>query len=525
MQLLHALVIDGPTLPPKQAVQSTHTPARTRLRELAETLPKRYIGRRYPCRALRAWLAWRESITHGERGGWAGFSALPPEASIRELRPYAYQNMTRLAVLAFALLAGSCSSTGGVESVALSGLAAKEIIKDIDESLKTSIGQAITGGDYLVEKAGRQGDMLLQSADYVLGKNIDKAFDKLNYTQQKFLVALHDFSQDLDSFQGGLLRLEDFLVLDAYSLIGEIPFKKTTYVLREIEGYALIPRDEGTYSLNLVSNAVGPEFSAEFTIGGRVYGANRQLSVGAHERSLEIPVADLAEHVSNSEVVRIPFSVACRKSGKEKVVYSYDGVLLMLPRSPYQYTLTEHWKGSGWSDKLTWSAWGEAHFAGLGKGVEGEDPHNGGDVTATVPAGGKIERGTEQTGGGSPYGRWEPGYTYSNGERSVSRHYKNWYEHNNVARLRVQYRTSTVTTEVTEAEFVDSVEGRLSFGVHTAVLHDTYTTYTLKLMAFNGEEHTITPSTDKPGPIRVATEEAGAGKRLVLQISNPFSGR
>lgn len=433
--------------------------------------------------------------------------------------------MFKCAVFATVVLTStSCATGGGLYSAPLSGLAASKVIADAESAIGSSVDRAVAGGDYLVEKAGRTADALLQTTDYVIGKNIDTTFEKLNRSQQALLIELHGMSTQLNKLEGGILQLEDFIALDLQSALNQIPFKSDVYLMRSIEGFALNHKPTGTHRMTLTGNCFGPEFAAKVEINGKSYGAAFQLSTRANQLTVEVPAVDIANLFNDTEVVRVPIKIECKANGKSSIIYDYEGVILLLPRFPYKYTLEESWIGSDWSSEL-FGVSNTRKADGVGRpkgGVKGENPHRHTTLMLTAPAGCRLERGSIRWGGGSGWGRWDTDEHFTDGDRRVERRYKSWYEHVSEISAQGKYRKLVDTTERTAAKFDRGEDGLLSFGLATAPLHDRYQGFDLTLKAFNGDSIRITPSSSQPSGVRVRVESDGKAHRLSIEIANPY---
>jgi len=154
--------------------------------------------------------------------------------------------------LIFTILAGC--ATGPISSGVATSIIANQIDKSTDK-LTASIDRAIINSDYLLEKNLRSLDLIAQS---LVNQVQEELGVNREFASRELVSLANKFSSLIDQAEGGLLEIEDFLVLDIQNFINQIPFKDDEIIIRRFIGYSQKYQSAGQYEFTVIGNAFAP---------------------------------------------------------------------------------------------------------------------------------------------------------------------------------------------------------------------------------------------------------------------------
>ena len=409
------------------------------------------------------------------------------------------------------------------------GVIANQVDKSTDK-LTASIDRAVINGDYLLEKNLRSLDLYAKS---LLNKVQEELGTNREFASRELVSLSERFSNLIDQAEGGILNVEDFIVLDIQNVINQIPFKNDKYIIKRVTGYSQKFKPKGQYDFTLVGNAFSPDMKYDISVNGSpldqklIYGG-----AAANTLRFSVPVELLNNKFDEFEANRVPINVDV--ISKKKTFTAYDGDIILLPKYPIKYRITET------VDSFTWSG-----------------QNNTKECSRTVGATGKN-------------GKWEnepmkcvvnkpdkQRFTGQISKRlSVSSHAKaddlSFTEGNTVATSTCHNechdcsRTCTWVAGVEEKVFgpvknvlalnplslnaqtpkVIDETNYVSFGTYDAVLSDVNSTFTVAVEYFNGTNHVLHPQKIREGSISInidSDDNANRNyQRLIVNIDNPF---
>lgn len=372
----------------------------------------------------------------------------------------------------------------------------------IGSMIDEKMAKASLDGQYLIEKSAREARMLLDNLDIIMADQRNKTIDRLSDENQKALAALDKVVDELTGMQDKILDLEDFVFLDIQNLMNRVPFTSDVYLMRQIKGYSQAFKPEGVYSITAIGNAFTPDRTVRIWVTGKeIADFNLQLR-RANEVRFSVPVAQLNGKFQEANVVRAPVQIkSFDKKGHE--IYSYSGQILLLPKYPINYALTETVATTQWSPNTI----ALENSITLPQSPGNEKWTAPYPLVVTIPKGCKMEKSGYWCRATYAPGTWDQvsGPTFS-GENDGT---ATWVVQNQIHNRErvfighVLYRkpspnekTNALAFTETKTPFAD----RLGQGTYTVRFGDTYKTFDLDLRYFNGERHKLTPTKmDSPG--------------------------
>lgn len=160
----------------------------------------------------------------------------------------------------FTLICG-CGSAGGLFGSAgqgaIASITAEEIIGDAQTAIDASIANSVVGGNQLISHAAFQLDFAVQQIDHKVGIQRKALVKDLDKSIQKALGEVHKLTESLNSLPPTLRSVEDDLYLDLQSTLGNIPFIKSPYVLRQVKGLNQVKLRKTPYEVTLVGTGFG----------------------------------------------------------------------------------------------------------------------------------------------------------------------------------------------------------------------------------------------------------------------------
>ena len=429
----------------------------------------------------------------------------------------------------------------------------KEALDDFGKQIDSSVARAISGGDMLALRVGSQLDWLIANLRVILKDELDTRFDKLD---DEVTRVLEELGADVDKVVKGfdtIARQSTLLSLDLQSYIESLPFVSDRYVLKQIDGYsqAIRERDmdgdgkpDGFYEFALIGNAFGIGYETEIAVAGVPVPPSDQSIPRQYITRFTVPATVLNVSFENTTVARVPFSLRSyevrnakwyeKLFGKGAVIkterFSHDGKLVLLPRYPVQYKLTEHSVVPKWvdaNDRLndyticprtgksgncnpctcTLNKTVNQQFSGIG---DSKSWH------AKPPSFGNQDWIGSATINGNTLKR-----TFNHCIHDVNRRLD----------CSVEYRNLVGSDEDASRSFTNDLSEEkpggaitfLQYGATQAKLSNAYRSFTLILTFFTGQTATLTPVASNQFGARVKIENKSDYKRLTLTIDDPSS--
>ncbi|WP_374564276.1 hypothetical protein [Nitrosomonas sp.] len=445
-------------------------------------------------------------------------------------------------ILCIALLAITAPASAlDPVTVATAGVVAKDVVSKLNDALSGRIGQAVAGGDFLLEKNYRQLQLLLSNADVVFKDNIGLTFDKLSEHEQLYIRTIESLTNKLDGMQNRILDLESFAAMDLNSVLGVLPgIDGNKFLLRRIEGFSQTYKDSGTYTIRLTGQAFTPDRRVSITLNGQPVDI-RPLSQ-TYIAIAEIPVSLINDQFDNRSVKRVKIDLKSWTKNKaffgifgeeEKLDFDYTTELLLLPKFPVTYEFMEVRKGQGWSEKLS-SISGQAIATRTGESGK----WNRYLVSATIPKGALMVQNSAKSwiaagiGAGS-WGNWEGDIQFTNnsdnGPTTVSRSFAHQiHDQDRTLAIEVSYRVPVPTFGRVPVVLHDPISTsnqplQLPFDkLYEAILSPEYITYYIRLKYFNGEEISIQEGQSPGNGIEIRSINKGGYNAVTMKITNPY---
>lgn len=421
------------------------------------------------------------------------------------------------------------------------GVTAGDQLDSLHNRVESVLGRATANGDYLLEKTTRGADLALKNAANILAEQRDTTLDRLSVQELQLLTTIESLVGQLDRLESDVLDLEDFIYLDIQNIISQIPFFERRFLLRRIDGFSLVHRESGVYTIRLIGNAFGPGFRSAVTIGGIEIGAAQMRSPREHVIEFDVNAADINDQFIGDSVNRIDLAVDSFERQKnsfwrrmlsfftipeeeEKNLLSIKTKLLLLPRHPIRYSLVEHASIPDWSDDQHWSTEGSAFCPRTNRSARGEDPHNLCTACAHIPQNALMLKETvsRRIIPEIAWGYWIGSPSFSNADKTVCQTFKHWiHDKDRAVYLKVKYREPSQVMQDRPVQFENDNSGALAYGTYTAPLSKHYQSYTLRLDYFNGRTVLLTPSTATATDIHVGLESLSNFKRLTVTLKGP----
>ena len=351
------------------------------------------------------------------------------------------------------------------------------------EKLNWGLEKSIIDADYRMEKNLRTIQLMTANIQTEFNNELQK---NRNFVSQEMTKNIDKISLLIDDVKGGLLEVEDFIFLDAQSIINEIPFKKDNYFIRRINGYGTAFKESGTYSYSIIGNAFQPNKHYKLTIDDYEVSESNIYRRSANQLSFSLPTSVLNKNFLESSITRAKLNILCfEKKEDKKPFFEFNGEVLLLPKFPVQYSFSE------FSNKPTWSEekfYKQFSFDLGPTGKEKKWDVVGRDVSVDDPLTQKFTRVVNKATSGSHTAFGEEYFTpdgksyhltIANQCHDCSRTFYGTLEFvklKNVADVQRRYFESD-----------SSKRAALSYGVHTLTLNDQYQLFELTIIFFNGE--------------------------------------
>ncbi len=447
--------------------------------------------------------------------------------------------MLKSLIFGLALTAITLPASAQVVAIA-GGIVAKDALAKLNENITNKITMASQSGDYLMEKAARELQLLLANSDTVFKDNVNLTFDKLTVQQQTFLKTALDVSNKLDGLANQVMTIEQFAAMDLNTLLGQIPgVQGDTFLLRRVQGYSHVYRDKGVYQVKFTGQAFLQKRRVKVSINGQAI----QLLPFSQDyvAVAEVPVALVNPSFDDKDVKRIKLKVESWEQrgaikaaifGAEKKLLDYDTEVLLLPKKPTRLELREIVAGKGWSEE-TYSSSATA----LAYATGGNGNWRSYSVSVTIPNGTKmIEERTQSAvvQGVAPgtWGNWSSGYMFSNqgeaGPLTVTRNFAHQiHDQHRTLKIEAFYRRPVVVEGRRLVPLVNTDGAVEAVGleydrVYTGTFTPEYAGYIATFVMFNGQRIELTQGMPNEGGIEHQYTDIGGLKKVSVRIRNPY---
>lgn len=406
------------------------------------------------------------------------------------------------------------SCPGGEVSSLILGNKINSAVDKISWGLERSIANA----DYRMEKNLRTLQIMTTNIQQEFNKEMERNRNFISEEMTKNIDKIHLL---IDDVKGGILEVEDFLVLDAQSLINQIPFKKDIFLVRRIDGYSTAYKENGTYDFQIIGNAFQPGKIYKVKIDDLNLEAKNLQSSAANRISFAIPASRLNGKFLKFAINRAKLEVSCfEKEGDKAAFFILREEILLLPRYPVTYVFSEYANNPIWSQE---KAYKQFSFDLGPTGENGRWERVGRNVTVDNASTQRFTRVVTKAVSGSHAVFGEESFTpdfktynviIANQCHDCSRTFYGTLE----------YETLQNTTALSKRFFESdpTAQGLLTYGIHTLSLSEHYQLFELTLTFFNGEQVFLSKealSDTKNGcKVSIAKGENGELKRLALQI-------
>lgn len=420
----------------------------------------------------------------------------------------------KLIVISFLLLITLTSCPGGEGSSLILGTKINSAIEKINLGLERSIVDA----DYRMEKKLRTLQLITTNIQAEFNKEIQK---NRNFVSEEMTKNIDKINLLVDNAKGGILDIEDFLVLDAQSIINQVPFKNDIYLIRKIKGYGTAFKEKGTYNYTIIGNAFQPNKFYKITIGDyQIPVANIYLRA-ANQISFTIPTSVLNNFFLESSITRVKLNVTCfDKKDDKSSFFEFNGEVLLLPKFPIQYTFSEFINKPRWSDEKYYKTFS---FDMGPTGQSGKWDISAREVQVDDALTQKFTRVVEKHLSGSHSTFTEESFTpdfktyhvtIANQCHDCSRSFFGTLEYVKLLNIADQ-----------ESRFFESdtvKKGVLTHGVHTLSLSKDYQLFELSITFFNGDKVFLNKdrlsNIEKGCNIFISKSENETFRRLSLEI-------
>ncbi len=287
----------------------------------------------------------------------------------------------------------------------------------------------------------------------------------------------------------------------------------------------MIYQKHGMYTFRMIGAAFGPEFRSALAIDSVPVKSFNMRTAGKYVLEFDLPVSAINSKFDDNDVVRVPIQAACYRGDEPKEVFLYKNMILLLPKAPVKFKLTERYDAKEWSKEEYPSVIGSAIIPPLG-----HYPGNGNDViagtvSASIPSGCLMSRDKIKVWfepvGLQAWSYWRPDTIYSNENLTVSKTCQHNLEKTECKiYMQVWYKKPiTVTREriLTGGTKIGSNQ-YLPFGTTLIDLSEGYLSFTLEAEWFNGWETKLTPIRQTRPGLALAVE-GGPSKRLMIDVS------
>jgi len=285
--------------------------------------------------------------------------------------------------------------------------------------------------------------------------------------------------------------------------------------------------------LRVIGNAFAPRIKYGITVNGKELD-NKLIYGGAAANTLRfsIPTSDLNDHFNDVSVNRVSVNVTVKSNKKTTSVY--DGDILLLPKYPIKYRITETKKSFEWSGENGTQECKRNLGPSGSNGVWTQGPM---ECVVSDPEEKRFTRMISHFTSGSHSRVDGINFTENNTVASSTCHNQchncprscTWilgveekvygYSDHNLL-LQPLSLDSQSPREIEGAHLV-------SFGTYSTVLSDNYSTFTLAVEYFNGQNYVLHPQKikDKSISAHIDSDDTNNSsfKRLIVEINNPFS--
>lgn len=379
------------------------------------------------------------------------------------------------------LITISLSSCPGGEASSL--ILGNKINSAIDK-LNWGLEKSIVNADYRMEKNLRTLQLITTNIQAEFNKEVQR---NRNFVSEEMTKNIDKIGSLIDEVKGGVLEVEDFIVLDAHNIINQVPFKKDIFLIRKINGYGTIFKENGTYNYSIIGNAFQPNKFYKVSIDDYEISEANIFLRAANQITFTLPTSVLNNKFLETSITRAKLHIlSYDKKDDKNPFFEFSGEVLLLPKSPIQYNFFE------FSNKPTWSDEKYYKTFSFDMGPTGEEKKwdvSPREVSVDDPTTQKFTRLVEKHLSGSHSTFTEESFTpdyktyhvtIANQCHDCSRSFFGTLEYVKLLNVNDQ-----------ERRFFESdtaKKGVLTYGVHTLSLSKEYQLFELSIIYFNGEK-------------------------------------
>ncbi len=411
-----------------------------------------------------------------------------------------------------------CSPVPG-ESTVSSTIVAKSL-KETADKIGWSIDRAAANSDYLLEKNLRTLEVISNGIAHQFAEETAK---NREFVSEKLSESVTRLNELVEQAQGGILEIEDFVVLDTQGFINQIPLKKDLFIVRRIKGYGVQYRESGEYDFEVVGNAFQPEYNYKIKIDDIDVDIGNIHSPIANTIIFTIPVAAINDKFLEGDLKRLTLQISSFKATGEQFS-NFNGNILLLPKFPVKYRVAEKYKKE---------KWGPANKTMRFYRAMGPTGKNGVWHRHTLE-GSVSDRNTQKfvkvVGIGTDGSHsWCKNPVFSDANRKISVSCANQcHDCTRNGWVEVSYQELTYDDDSQDIWFESDKNKKnlLTYDTHFARLNSNNQSWTIIINYFNGRKITLHPQKLQEKGIRayVDSDQNSSFKQLIIEISDPIFG-
>ncbi|MDH5886533.1 hypothetical protein [Vibrio splendidus] len=412
------------------------------------------------------------------------------------------------------LVVGCFPGEGGV-SASIVG----KSMKDSAGKISFGIDRATANSDYLLEKNLRTLQIMSNNLSHQL--SVETAKNR-SFVSQELSNSFTKLNELVEDAQGGILDIQDFIVLDTTSVINQLPLKTDIYVIRRIKGYGVQYKNEGEYEFEIIGNAFNPTNKYRVEINNKQVDVNNIHSPVANTLFFTVPVSLLNGTFEDSSVVRVELKMESIKD--DDVIFTYDGNVILLPKLPVTYNLTDKFKKDVWVAQTGVKRYGKP----MGPtGEEGVWHKHALSASIENPLTQRFSKVVNQgTDGSHSYCRG--GIITDNGKKINVNCANQCHDCTRNGYVELSYEELSYVEDQRSLLFTSDAESKhlLTYGTHFSRLDPNNQSWTLEVKFFNGKLITLHPQKLMDTGVRayLDTDQDSDFKQLILEIDDPNFG-
>jgi hypothetical protein len=236
-------------------------------------------------------------------------------------------------------------------TVAVAGITVAKVLDLLEAKVSAIIGRAAEAASLTADAAARNAQLTLGAVRQDLNNDLNTQWDKLELQKLSLLQQVDQAIDTLEKNVGRVERLEELSTLDISSLIGSLPFTKTVYAVKRVEGAAQMFKEDGYYRMLVRSNGF------DFAGRGHVLRCNEKplkpewlKQARQFELEITIPASEFCGTFENRRVshavldmsMEVPNRNSVLEFRKAKTRWAYFKVSIdLFPKYPVEYRLEE----------------------------------------------------------------------------------------------------------------------------------------------------------------------------------------